>query len=347
MLRIIAFALIAVFSQISVASNLQVGSWNMMRLGSGDQKSYPALAEVASQFDIFAVQEVMNQEAIEKLKAALMAKTGEKWSSISSHEVGRHSYKEMYSFIWRDNAVEANDGGVVYLDRKDVFEREPFSASFVDKSTGKPFALSTVHIIYGKGEYVREPEIAELHNYWDWLQEIYPNTPVVLMGDFNMNPNEKSWAPLKEVAKPLITTGASTLSAKDGKFSNLYDNFWVSKSFGIAPNDYRIVQYPKMLGWSHEKSRKVVSDHAPIQLTLNTDNFKNPALVPKAKMQTLVSANYAPTGSMTDVRGNRNSMIYHLPGCKNYANISAKNVIHFNSEDGAKAAGYRIAANCN
>ena len=43
------------------------------------------------------------------------------------------------------------------------------------------------------------------------------------------------------------------------------------------------------------------------------------------------------------IKGNKNSKIYHLPGQRDYDKISPKNVIYFNSEAEAQAAGYRVA----
>ncbi len=43
------------------------------------------------------------------------------------------------------------------------------------------------------------------------------------------------------------------------------------------------------------------------------------------------------------IKGNKNSKIYHLPGQKDYDKISPKNVVYFNSEAEAQAAGYRVA----
>jgi deoxyribonuclease-1 len=47
-----------------------------------------------------------------------------------------------------------------------------------------------------------------------------------------------------------------------------------------------------------------------------------------------------------EVRGNRNSKIYHLPGCPHYDRISERNVILFDSEAQAVESGYRKAGNC-
>lgn len=43
------------------------------------------------------------------------------------------------------------------------------------------------------------------------------------------------------------------------------------------------------------------------------------------------------------IKGNRNSMIYHVPGGASYNKISENNVVYFNSEEEAQAAGYRRA----
>ncbi|MBI3654045.1 MAG: thermonuclease family protein [Acidobacteria bacterium] len=50
-----------------------------------------------------------------------------------------------------------------------------------------------------------------------------------------------------------------------------------------------------------------------------------------------------PDGS---VIGNRRSMIYHLPNCPNYNDVSPQNRVPFKSEDEAQKAGYRKARNC-
>lgn len=43
------------------------------------------------------------------------------------------------------------------------------------------------------------------------------------------------------------------------------------------------------------------------------------------------------------IKGNRNSMIYHCPGQRDYNRISITNVVHFDTEAEAQAAGYRKA----
>jgi micrococcal nuclease len=44
--------------------------------------------------------------------------------------------------------------------------------------------------------------------------------------------------------------------------------------------------------------------------------------------------------------GNKNSQVFHLPGCPNYTATAPKNRVVFNSEAEAEAAGYHRAGNC-
>ena len=47
-----------------------------------------------------------------------------------------------------------------------------------------------------------------------------------------------------------------------------------------------------------------------------------------------------------DVRGNKNSKVYHLSNCPGYTAMSPKNVQPFKTEKEAQAAGFRKAGNC-
>lgn len=53
--------------------------------------------------------------------------------------------------------------------------------------------------------------------------------------------------------------------------------------------------------------------------------------------------NYVVDTTQGVIKGNRKSKIYHVPGGASYNKISQKNVVYFNSESEAQAAGYRRA----
>ncbi len=229
----------------------------------------PQVAHVADHFDLLAVQELMDPAALEALERELEARSGEAWSSMASHALGRSSYEEHYGFLWRESEVAYEDGAVVFIDHGDVFAREPYSARFRDQATGERFTLATVHVVYGDGVGDRLPEIAALADYWAWLGELAPETPRLLAGDFNLAPEHPGWAALRaEGALPAITEGRSTLATTAGEYANLYDNLWYDAE-RLAPGERGILRFPALLPLDHEAARERVSDHAPVYLALN------------------------------------------------------------------------------
>lgn len=337
-------------------ADTKIATWNLQHLSVRPTKDFQAIAKVAKNVDFMAVQELMSEDALNALTKELAKQTGVHWSSMASHAVGRSSYKEMYGFVWRDDVISYEDGAVTYLDRRDIFEREPYSARFKSLRDNAFFVAATVHIIYGKNQADRSPEIAALSEYWDWLHQTYESTDqVFLMGDFNTPPAAQAWASLDKLAKPLMLRGASTLSAKDGQFANLYDNVFISKDSRMRINGAEVFNYPKYLGLSHAQGRSLVSDHAPIflnvRLSPTTSSLQASASARKianpmssAEPQTAIRPTLAKAPAL--VIGNVRTKIYHMPGCPSYATVSAKNRVEFTDEKDAVARDFRRAKNC-
>jgi hypothetical protein len=119
----------------AMAQGLAIASWNIERLGHGSSKSYEALGVIGANFDFIAVQEAMTDEGMVLFHEALEDVTGDAWAMLYSHPIGRGSYKEQYGFIWREAKVAYESGAVVYLDRQDLYAREPYSAVSVHSAT--------------------------------------------------------------------------------------------------------------------------------------------------------------------------------------------------------------------
>lgn len=334
-----------------VFAETRIGTWNLQHLNDRPSKDFKSIAKVAKNVDFLAVQELVNKDALNKLAKELTRQSGEPWSAMASDAVGRASSKEMYGFVWKDSKIAYEDGAVSYLDRQNIFAREPYSARFRSLTDNAYFVVATVHIVYGKKPADRVEEIKALSSYWSWLKEIYPgNNHIMLMGDFNMPPTSPAWEPLKASARPLLTQGASTLSTADGKFANLYDNIFVSKVSSMKVNNVSVYDYPKHLGMTHEQGRANISDHAPVFLRAELGQGKGVATAPAASTaKPATAATAKPAGAvnaMVHVRGNRKTMVYHRPDCPSYNSIAEKNRIEFNSEAAAQAQSYRIAGNC-
>lgn len=249
---------------------LRVASWNIQHLGWDNDKDYGAVAQVAKRYHFLAIQEVMSAEGIERLQAKLERRTGDDWGVMYSHPIGRGSYQEKYAFLWQEARVDYLDGAAVYIDATDRYAREPYSARFEAVEGGFTFAAATVHILFGDGVADRTPEIRALAGYWEWLQEVYPEEAdrILLMGDFNLEPDHAAWEPLREHAQPLIAEGATTVSPADGQYASLYDNIWVGHDTELRPQEAAIDRFPQSYGIDHETVRDRLSDHVPVWVRL-------------------------------------------------------------------------------
>lgn len=183
--------------------------------------------------------------------------------------------KEAYAFVWRTAAVKAQGGETVYRDPGDMFAREPYSAAFADRDTGREFVMAVVHITFGDSRSDRTPEIQALDQYWGWLHANF-REPIILGGDFNTPPGDPAWRALRSDAEPLITRGATTLGSRSGSYVSLYDNLWI-KQGRLDITSSGIGDYPTWLGITHQQGLDHVSDHAPVYLTLGDIAVSNAA----------------------------------------------------------------------
>lgn len=173
---------------------------------------------------------------------------------------------------------------------------------------GETFAIGNVHVYYGDSVSDRLPEINALADYWDWLGEVYPDTPRMLVGDMNLGASHAGWQALRQRgAVQVIEDGATTLSSHNGRYANAYDHIWATPG-RLSIRDSGKVRFPEVLGIDHETARATVSDHAPVWITLGDARLALTAFtgqVPVA-MTTTAAANDASYGDCIDL--NRSSV---------------------------------------
>ena len=306
-MRIIFITLLTLLANTAIAlADVKVASWNIMRLNA--EKDERIVLDILNKFDLIALQEVMNIEYLAELVGKLNSQTGEEWKVMASHLIGRGSYKESYAYIWRTSAVEYTGEAIVYLDDRDVFAREPIAAKFRSTEAQFDFVLANIHVLYGKSKSDRIPEIKALDDYWLWLSEVYPKEQIFLVGDFNMPSKDKSFDELKRFANAMIGDTATTLSTKEGKFANAYDNIWYPNTLA-AEISVGVLNFPAEYGLTNNYSRKMVSDHIPVYFIVSQINEHTGYIDPS---KTLLPT----TEATSKVLGNKNSKIYHLPTVK-------------------------------
>lgn len=345
-IKVLIITLFAAVFTSPVYAEVRLASWNIKRLNDSN-KNLESVVKILSYFDFIAVQEVMDPDAMVALVTQLQETTNDEWGIMNSHLIGRGTYKEAYSFVWRKSAVDYVDSAVVYLDNRDVFAREPLSARFKTVKGDETFIVANIHILYGNSKSDRVPEIIALRKYWDWLSMNFPNEQYFLMGDFNMHPNEDAFAPLREVAVPLITEGATTLSKTTGRYTSLYDNIWVPDNLSISNLKSDVLRFPDILNITHAYARKSVSDHAPVYFSFSSFNEESGLYNAVPYKGSINGEVDSPEKETLFVRANERSKIYHIPDCGSYnVMVNSNHLIEFATEKEAVRSGYRKAYNC-
>lgn len=278
-LKVIATVLLVFVMAMPAWGDITIASWSIRNSGWDNGKHFGKVGHIGSTFDFLAVQEIMSEEGGRQLHRALEAESGESWDYLLSHLIGRGSYREAYGFFWRESAVEYVDGAVVFLDSANVFSREPMSARFRSRLTGTTFAIGNIHVLYGNSVRDRLPEINALADYWEWLAEVYPGTPRLLVGDFNLDSRHAAFQPLleRQAVAAVYDGNGTTLSTIDGRYPNHYDHiFKEAGAFNVTSRG--IMRFPNEMGMTNARARDVVSDHVPVWIALG--NAQVPRLEP-------------------------------------------------------------------
>ncbi len=114
---------------------IRVATFNIQMFGkkkASDPEVMPILAQIVSQFDVVAIQEVRGGDA-EPIQALveLLRASGGYFAATVSAPIGRTSQTESYAFIWDATRIQFIEGSAYLVqDQADRMHREPMVASF-------------------------------------------------------------------------------------------------------------------------------------------------------------------------------------------------------------------------
>ena len=239
-------------------NTITVATFNVQNLGRDKAYQVPNVARIVEQFDIVAIQEVMNYDNGTKGKLAIEAivdSLGNNWNFIISDEAnGTESAAnsnslytfEFYAFIWNTNKIELiNNSALLWneeanpiaelTEQERQFDREPYFASFKSVQGNLDFTLISFHAA-APGKSWRDDEIKRLKIVYEYVQDLDANqNDIFLCGDFNTPVNKGDWDTLKSVSSMthiLSKDDKTTVDKSTGKLSNnQYDTFWYQSAY--------------------------------------------------------------------------------------------------------------------
>jgi len=252
---------------------IRMDSFNIEKLGRDDPYQTVNVAVILKNYDIVAVQEVMNigatgannQRGAKGIRALrqIVADLDVDWDLVLSSEpngtenaeiTGNFHTFEYYAFIFRKSKIELIPNSAFLWDeeanpilgledQERQFDREPFIASFKIKDGMLDFTLITFHAASPSARW-RKDEIERLGFVYENVQRSDPNQhDVFLLGDFNTAVDKKEWKVLKGLPtiKHILTSlDKTTIYKAEGRPSkNQYDTIWYQ---GFASDEDIIVE---------------------------------------------------------------------------------------------------------
>jgi endonuclease/exonuclease/phosphatase family metal-dependent hydrolase len=258
---------------VSLDEKMKVGSFNIQVFGqskSNKPEVMAALAKIACEFDVMAVQEFRDKE--KQAPFLYLDKINETcpdtYGIVLSERLGRSSSKEQYAFYYNTTTTEFIEfSEFTYADPGDLFEREYFSAKFV---TGNfSYVLSNNHI--KPDDAYDEIEVLLTEGYDAAKSQYSDEDDFIILGDLNADCtylNESEWEyllGLSDLENLIPSSADTTVKASDCA----YDRILISPG---AKEDYTsefgIIRFDE---WDEDEWEGMnqefaedISDHFPV-----------------------------------------------------------------------------------
>jgi len=228
------------------------------------------LANTVREFDVVLVQEI--RDSSETTAPIFLDRInnmeGPEYAFIRSERLGRSSSKEAYAYFYNTETVEyLIDSAFVYNDTDDVFEREPYVASFT--SGGFDFTLIGIHTKPDDAYH----EIGNLTIVFDYVEGLGDERDVIALGDFNA---DGSYFDEDSMDNPLkapeyiwvVGNDWDTMTKTDWTYDRMVMTNYTYSSEYITET-IQVYYYDTIYGLNQTLTESV-SDHYPIYAEFST-----------------------------------------------------------------------------
>jgi len=258
------------------SSTITIGAFNIQVFGRSKRQKddvMKVLVNITREFDVVLIQEIRDssEETIPYFLNEVNEIEGPKYEFVRSDRLGRTTSKEAYAYLYNTETIDFIEGSdYVYNDVDDVFEREPYIASF--RSCNFDFTLVGIHT---KPDDARL-EIGNLTNVVSFvLSENTVEKDIIVMGDFNADGryfNENGLSNLFKTSRYywVITNDMDTMTKTDYTYDRIvlmnapYSYEYIEESSAVF---YFDTEY----GINNATLVASVSDHYPIYAEFRTD----------------------------------------------------------------------------
>jgi deoxyribonuclease-1-like protein len=263
-------------NSIGEATTVRIASFNIQIFGRNKRQNEDVmmvLVRIVREFDLVLVQEI--RDSSEQTAPIFLQRINEiegpKYEFIRSERLGRTTSKEAYAYFYNTETIEfIPSSDYVYNDVGDLFEREPYVASF--QSGNFDFVLVGIHT---KPDDAYS-EIGNLTSVISSIKEAIPNEKdIIVLGDFNadgiyFDENESSNPLRSPEFHWLITNEMDTMTKTD----YTYDRIVILNStlnHEYVARSASVFYFDKTYGIDNVTLVTEVSDHYPVFAEFTTN----------------------------------------------------------------------------
>jgi endonuclease/exonuclease/phosphatase family metal-dependent hydrolase len=255
--------------QVVKAETAKIAAFNIQVFGEAKSQKgdvMTVLAKIVREFDVVLIQEIRDAsgQTIPNFVERINQIEGPNYSFIISERLGRSTSKEAYAYVYNTEMVALIQGSdYVCSDVNDVFEREPYIASF--KIGNFDFVLVGIHT---KPDDAYN-EIGNLTLVVSSIQTAKPNEKdIIVMGDFNADgayfdeddasnlfkASEYKWL-MRNDMDTMVKTNYTydRIVVLDATFNHEYNS-----------NTAQVFYFDQVYGLNNQTFVSEVSDHYPV-----------------------------------------------------------------------------------
>ena len=257
-------------------STIKVAAFNIQIFGRTKREKEDVMAilvNITRQFDLVLIQEIRDSsETTAPLFLDMINEAeGPEYAYVRSPRLGRTTSKEAYAYFYNTETVTHEEGSDhVYNDTDDVFEREPYIATF--SSGGFDFTLVGIHT---------KPDDAphEIGNLTIVVASVLAEDPdegdIIILGDLNADGsyfNEDGTSNLLQAPDYhwTVTDEMDTMTKTDWTYDRM---ILLDATYGheYVDGSTQVYYFDQVYGITDEELVWDVSDHYPVYAEFSTD----------------------------------------------------------------------------
>ena len=269
-LATVAYAYISMEQdQVEETETAKIAAFNIQIFGQAKSQKedvMSVLTKIVREFDIVLIQEVRDasEQTISNFVEEINQLEGPQYSFVRSERLGRTTSKDAYAYLYNTQTVQFIQGSdFVFNDVADVFEREPYIASF--KIGNFDFVLIGIHT---------KPDDAynEIGNLTLVVSSIQASKPeekdIIVMGDFNADGSYFDESATSNPFKAsqyhwLITDNMDTMVKTDYTYDRIVIlDTTLSHEYGAGAA--QVFYFDQLYGLNNQTFVGEVSDHYPV-----------------------------------------------------------------------------------